>query len=250
MPWKNEWSKMDFGEKVIIWMIGIEILLGLGGLYLTVHEGNTQDVVLGKLLAAQQNVDHDLSSMDEKLNTLNQDIGTVATSVSESAKTSLKINQTLGAQLKIIAEEQKQRSEELARRPIMEATIGDVSFKSVGSNVIPKEITDTRSVWEIVIHNNGTQPLIAGIVRFAADNPDITMTTQNSFQTINVPSQIAKTGTGIQMVLSRLGQGTWMEVLLTTNYSKGTKPFNVTISIDGDNLPITILGTLTVKPPI
>ncbi len=84
---------MDFGEKIIIWMIGVEILLGIGGLYLTVHEGNSQDLVLEKILTAQQNVDHDLSSMDDKLKTLNQDIGTVASSVSESAATSSKINQ-------------------------------------------------------------------------------------------------------------------------------------------------------------
>jgi len=250
MPWTKDWSGMDFGEKIIIWMIGVEILLGIGGLYLTVHEGNSQDVVLEKILTAQQNVDHDLSSMDDKLKTLNQDIGTVASSVSESAATSSKINQTLRSQLKIISEEQKQRSEELARKPVIEATIGDVPIYSTGRPVNSKEFSDTKAAWEIVIHNNGTQPLIAGSVRFAVDNPNIILATQSNFQTINVPSQIAQTGAGIQMVLSRLGQGTWMEILLTANYPKGTKPFNISVSIDGDNLPITMLGTLTVTPPI
>ena len=250
MSWTKNWSEMDFGEKIIIGMIGIEILLGIYGLRLTVHEGNSQDVVLEKILTAQQNVDRDLSSMNDKLTTLNKDIGTVASSVAKSATTGSKINQTLRSQLKIISEEQKQRSEELARKPSIEATIGDVPLYSTGKPITAKEFGDTRAAWEIVIHNNGSLPLIAGSVRFAVDNPNITMGTQSNFQTINVPSQMAQAGAGIQMVLSRLGQGTWMEILLTANYPKGTKPFNISVSIDGDNLPITLLGTLKVTPPI
>ena len=76
-------SKIDWGEKVIIVMIGVEILLSLATICLTVYEANGQDKRLGNILTAQQKVDTDLSERKcqlkdlDSVNNENSSFGTV-----------------------------------------------------------------------------------------------------------------------------------------------------------------------------
>jgi hypothetical protein len=62
--WLDRWSKIDFGEKIIIVMIAVEIFLSIGAIWLTIHEAGLQE-------EAQQKVVADLATMNLQLGVLN-----------------------------------------------------------------------------------------------------------------------------------------------------------------------------------
>jgi hypothetical protein len=111
--WLDRWSKIDFGEKIIIVVIAVEIVLSIGAIWLTIHEAGLQE-------EAQQKVVADLATMNlqlgvlnggitqtvSKLGELNAGINHTVQALAESSSTSKKINQALGSQLGILTEQQ------------------------------------------------------------------------------------------------------------------------------------------------
>ncbi len=116
----GRWSQTPLGEKIIIWMIGIEIFLSLGTIWLTVHEARLQGDSLEAILTAQKQVDADLTTVNSKLGDLNTGITRTVSKLSdlnsgitqtlnavkESAETSKKINGALQSQLRILTQQQ------------------------------------------------------------------------------------------------------------------------------------------------
>jgi septal ring factor EnvC (AmiA/AmiB activator) len=117
----RRWAEVDFGEKIIIWMIGVEILLAICGILLTIYEANSQDAVLKNILTAQDKVDTDLGTVNTKLGELNAGINQTVSNLdqlnagikqtvratTESAASSEKINEALGSEIRVLSQQQK-----------------------------------------------------------------------------------------------------------------------------------------------
>jgi hypothetical protein len=243
-------ARRDFRLEVwVIVLIGVEIFLSICGIVLTIYEAKGQDRLLRNILTAQQKVDTDLADVDSKLRDVDGSMAKTATAVGESATTSTSIYKSLQSQLAILTEQQKDRAAELARKPEIHAILGDTDINQNSGDLTTKELTATQAIFEIVLRNIGEASLLGGQVRIGVDSPNITLTVPNSIP-IPLPSTMSNAGNGILLPLQRLGgHGTWVLVKITADYPEGTLPFRVSLTIDGDNLSITPLGNLLVRPP-
>jgi hypothetical protein len=229
-------------------MIGAEILLSLATIGLTVYEAKGQDRLLQNVVSAQGRADEDLKSVGEKLGTLDSEMRRTADAVTNSAIISKNINEALQSQLRIVAQEQKQRTEELGRKPEPYALVNGVRLDAKEQVITANEFSDTKAVYEIVVQNAGNLALLGGLLRIAVDDPKIKLSALGS-SSVNLPSDLAKSGNSIVVPLARLNHTAWQLVTLTVEYPQGILPFNIYLVLDGDNLPLTTLGGITVRPP-
>jgi len=245
----DEWARIDWGEQIIIVMIGLEILLSVTTILLTVYEAKGQDALLGNIATEQSKVDTSLTTIGGELRKLDQSMSQTATAVGASAATSNHMNAALQSQLRILAQEQKQRLAELAKKPEIHATVNGVQLDIPNQAVSAKEITSTKAVYEIVLTNTGSLSLVGGLLRIGSDNPKVIVTVPDSIP-LPTPTEWSNNGQVVLLPLSRLGKGVWTLVTVTAAYPEGTPLFHLDIVLDGDNLALTPLAVLTVTPPL
>lgn len=108
-PWRHEWKITQWGEKIIIVMIGLEIIIGSVTIWLTIHEAQLQDRLQERVLSAQATLDSDLTS---RLKDLDTGIGNTVDKLAQLNVEITESAQTLNKQLAVQEEEQEKQNQQ------------------------------------------------------------------------------------------------------------------------------------------
>ena len=161
------------------------------------------------------------------------------------------MSHALRSQLAIVRDEQQRQLAELAKKPLVTMSIGSVltTNTTAGIAVPSREMTSTRAVYELTITNAGTATLLYYQMRVVVDGAGVTLKCDCPSQPIPATGEISTTQNGLLISADRLRQGIHVTMKITAEFPKETPPFRMQIAIDGDNYPLTVLGTFLVIPP-
>jgi hypothetical protein len=244
----HRWSDTPWSEQIIIVMIGLEIVLSLGTIGLTIYESHEQDKVLDNILTAQKKVDTDLIDVGSKLASLDKTMGSTASAVETSANTSVDMNKALQAQLKILATEQKEREAELSRAPKMRLFVnGREIGVSPPTGGATGAIWATRATLELQLRNDGTAPLMNGSLEIRLDNPHVKISCTNCIaKPVSLPfgAEEWNTVTALQ-IPARLTTGGSVVLNVVAEYAPGTA-FDFEVTLEGDNYPPKTFGAIRI----
>jgi hypothetical protein len=243
------WTNRDtILELVIIALIAWEI-----------HGSNEQLAVLDRMNglldkmnqnAATTAMNGSLTAQDLKI-LKDQQAAALATEKS-TLETISKVNKALQGQLSILQADQKQRAEELAKRPNMVLKVGgiQVSTKSAdGAAVTAKEFGPKRAVYELMLQNVGNAESKDFNMTIYSTSKDVTLSLNAPFSPLDIPEELHAIGNTILVPTHSLLPDQWIVALLTVDYPQGILPFAVGFGMRGERIPSTDYGAIKVRPP-
>jgi len=254
-------SKRDFKlEIAVIVLISVEIVLSLIFGFYGIHEGNKQAKALDDLnksaaatTAAISSVHDSLESLSkaqtESLARLNQ----MSETLRDSFKTSSTAARAMREQLNILQQEQAERTAQLAKKPKLQLSIGQVPviigpFNTLRLPNYPvREQTDTSITFDLRLFNAGTAPATRLTFRITVWSSDVSVQSSEPLTQLNEPpgSPTKTTIIPIETVRPRVN----IPMTLTLTFPKGHDPFDVDFTADANEIETgTPLGAVKVTP--
>lgn len=256
-------ARRDFRmELVVIFLILLEVIIGVGGFVYGVVEANKQAMILGQMnsntaATAALMQDTKALSVDQatKLKMLAEEETKSLDSLHEmnrQMRASLgqidKMTSAMKEQLAILREDQSNRRAQLSKKPKLELDIGGVPLNTFFKVPIKaREFTDTKAVYDVFLKNLGDATATKGLLRIVVYAKDVGV---QSNAPIQRPYEEANSVSHTFLSpFDYLRPSITLPMSLTISYPKGQQPFVVEFNVDVDELPpATPLGAMTVTP--
>jgi hypothetical protein len=238
----------------VIILIGIEILLSIGGIWIGIHEANGQGRVLSNIESSTRDSAAAMSAAKASLQILaNSQTKSLdhLKQMDDSLRSSLKTTGTMASttrnQLQILREEQASRVAQLAKRPKLALYVGDVPVNGLPVSFKPRTVSDTSISFDFRLVNEGdaraTRPLLRVIVVSKDVTLDSTIPVQRPVEPPDSPSHV------FLLQLDNVRPKVSVPMTITFNYPTGTKKFSVGFNVDADEIDAaTFLGTVDINP--
>lgn len=237
-------------EIVVIVLIGIEIVLGWQSIQAGAAENGKQMEILNALKTSVDSLNTSTNRTANNIEILSKAQTEALKTQENSLGTMSKINTAMQGQLDILREDQKQRLAELAKKPALRllsnGTALDLPFPH---NVFPKYMDATSGTFEFVLNNAGDATARSFSVYFGTPDKEVTLSAENSFGRLLVPSDVNNLVNGIQIGVPVLSANGLLAIVLKLQYPAGKKSFNLQAWANGENVPNMSLGSVNVVVP-
>jgi hypothetical protein len=246
LPSKESMNTWEFILTVVITIIiAAELYFAWAGFY----EAKDQFAVLKDLKTTSQEQAATLKTLTNEqtksVESLKQMNSTLQTSVTKTSNMAAAMKK----QLEILQQDQSTRLAEAARKPKLELYIASVPANTFFSVPLKtREETDTTSVFEVRLMNNGNAAAHHGILRAIVNAKDVSIVSTTGFQRAYEEKDSTVHVILISFDVIRAKGNFGLDITLT--YPKHQAPFNLMFNVDADELDVTgtNLGVVTVKP--
>lgn len=244
-------------RKLEIWviiLIGVEILLSLIGIGLTIYEGRQQGRVLsniekstsdsaGAMSAARTLLESLSASQTASLDHLKQ----MDSNLQSSQKLTGAMASATRNQLQILAQEQADRQAQLAKKPSLRLYIDNAPLSGMTFSFKPRTETDTSVSFDFSLVNEGSAVATKPLMRVIVGNKFVSLTS-----TTRVERPVESPDSPIHVFLlplDDLRSRVSIPMTLTFTYPAETKSFGVSFNIDANEIETgTPLGSINLTP--
>jgi hypothetical protein len=264
----EEIAQRDFRlERVVVLLIGAELLLSVIGLW----AGYQQGKLIDKQTTALVHMDGSTASTATAMTAASTSLKTLAedqeksidrlNQMNEILRDSLSRSSTMATatrkQLRILEQEQASRLAEQSKKPKLELSIGTVPLKAEPFNVVHppsypmREMTETSMTVELNLKNLGDATAHHPLLRVIMDANDVSIFGQGTTRPERLDLGEAGASSAVYLInIDFIRPRVNVPLNLTFNFPKGHAPFTLTFNVDADEIDAgTLLGAIKVSPP-
>jgi hypothetical protein len=250
-------SQRDFRlERIVIYLISIEIVLSFLFGFLGLYEGYQQSQVLDHMDKSSAATASAMKGASESLRSLADAQAASLDRLKEmNNKLQESLSQTSGMasssrkQLEINQKEQADRLAQLAKKPRLALYIGTllVPLNSSSKVTFPiREQTDTLIRFDFYLRNEGDAPAANTLLRAFVLRKNVGFASTIKSEALPVEEGEQQT---FLMSLPALHPNATLPIVITFTFPKGDQPFNVFFNADADGIETgTPLGGITITP--
>jgi hypothetical protein len=249
-------ARRDFWlEVAVIILIGIEIILSIIGIRIAIKEGKDQATILGNIRDSTKDSATAMSAAKDSLGSLAgqqvvllNDFNKMNGVLQDSLARTREMASLSKEQLKVIQDEQQRRLAQEAKKPKIALyfesmpinTVFDLKFK-------PRAETDATTDLDLMLTNDGDGIASRPMLRALVQGKDVQMAGIPGL--IKAPEPEDSPSHVYTVNLENMRPQIKFLLIVTFNYPKGQKPFQVFFSIDADEISTgTPLGGVIIRP--